>query len=64
MEGVDGDDVGVLHLRQRLRLAALDRRHLQHHRPACEVGLLGQEDAGEGAATELLAEAEVEDLVA
>ena len=39
----------VLELGQRLRLGPLDGRDLQDHRPAGQVGLLGEVDAGERA---------------
>ncbi len=64
VDGVDGDDVGVLQLRQRLRFRSLRGGALDDDPPTGQVALLGQEDAGEGAAPQLLAEAEVEDLVA
>ncbi len=55
MDRIDGSDVGVLQLRQRLRLVPLDCGHLEHYGPIREPGLLREEDAGEGAPTELLA---------
>jgi hypothetical protein len=54
----------VLELGQRLRFGPFCGGALDDDSPAGQVALLGQEDAGEGAAPKFLAEAEVEDLVA
>ena len=63
MDRVDGDDVGVLQLGQGLGLGPLGGGALQDHVAVGQVGLFGQEDAGEGPAPQLAAEQEVEDLV-
>ena len=58
---VDGDDVGVLEPRQRLRLARAGSRHLQRDGPVGEMLLLRKVDPREGAPPQLLDQPEPRD---
>ncbi len=60
VDGVNGHNMRVLQLRERLRLISVDTGDFQHDGPPCQIFLLGQEHAGEGPAAQFAPQAEAE----
>src|SRR5437762_8844958 len=63
MNRIDGNDVGMLQLRQGLWFVPVNGRHFYHYRSAGEHLLFRQKDAGKRPAPELMAKAETEQLI-
>src|SRR5689334_2885159 len=64
VDRVNGDNVSMLELSQGLWLVAVDRRHLEDHRPIGKVGLFGQEHAREGTMSQFMVETKAENFFA